>query len=141
MVAAWAFAGLGILMMAIAVVLAAWRARFLIGSSATTGEVVALEDSGEFPVVTFFAATDALAQPRTVRFRAGTNAGSWRVGDKAPVRYRPATPERACIATFRQLWLAAIVLAVMGLAFVAAAYGIATSAAHARPIPGQRSDD
>ncbi len=132
------FGALGLLSLAAALVVALRRAVFLARAARTTGEVTAIEDSGEFPVVTFEAAGEALRNGRVVRFRAASNVGRWAVGKRVDVLYDPRGPERASVATFGQVWGLCVALALMGVMFLAMSEGVARLARDARPVSATR---
>ncbi len=65
-----------------------------------------------FPEVKF-----TTADGREVQFRSGESrrADHFEPGDRVPVRYDPAAPEKAVIATFSALWALPLIYAAGGL--------------------------
>lgn len=100
---------------------------FINRSVTTTGAVVdvAMERDDEYdlvyyPVVTFETET---GQQVTFKSNVGSNhQGS--IGEIVPVRYDPARPHDAEINNFFSLWLAFIILLILGLVFTGVGSGL-----------------
>lgn len=103
-------------------------AAFLSTAVATSGEVIGYErhnnSEGEisyFPVIVFTA-----AHGDEIEFTASTGGSTrgYPIGATVPLRYDPALPYNAAIDRPSDLWLATIVLSVLGLAFTTVGGGL-----------------
>lgn len=115
------FAGVGALLLAIALWLYAREQAFVASASHATGTVVSLSldhnDNGSsvyYPSVTF---QTARGDSITVRSRVGSNPPAWRVGESAEVLYDPADPQAARLAGFFQLHTGSFVVGILGMVF------------------------
>lgn len=103
-------------------------AAFLRTAVATTGEVIGYErrtnSEGEityFPVIVF---TPANGDEIEFTSSTGSSARGYAIGASVPLRYDPALPFSAAIDTPADLWLAAIVLSILGVAFTSVGGGM-----------------
>lgn len=86
------------------------------------GVVVAWFDSTEstYPEVEF---TDQRGEKQRFRGSIGSSPPDYAIGDRVKVWYDPEQPRQALIAEFTELWLAPLVTAGFGLAFLLAGIG------------------
>jgi len=103
---------------------------FLSRAAEATGEVVALEKepatgTGDLctyrPVVSFQSRSGQRTQFAAL---AHSNPPEYQVGDPVRVLYDPERPQEACIRSFTQLWLLAVLLGGLGLIFTALGAGL-----------------
>lgn len=107
------FAGMGALFVVIAAAVGFDGARFYAAAERTTGEVVALRRSskgGGAPDVAF---TTRDGQPRVYR-STFYSTPSYRIGDRVPIAYDPADPERVGLDTFSERWLLPAIFGGLG---------------------------
>jgi hypothetical protein len=117
------FAGIGVLLLAVAAVTAFLTFRFVAGSDRADGTVVDLVESYDseddttsyYPVVRF-----ETADGRAVRFESGVSTSD-DVGDGVEVLYDPDDPDDAKLAGFFNLWGLSLIFGGLGAVFTRAA--------------------
>jgi hypothetical protein len=103
------------------------RRSFLRNSDVATGVIEALTESRDEEEVSYFPTVRfRTAAGREVTFQSGTGSGesSWTIGDRVPVRYRRDRPECAEVGSFAALWGAALLFALLGVAFLFVGIGV-----------------
>jgi hypothetical protein len=116
-----ALMGMGPLLLVISGVMTVQRLSFLHDAGRAQGQVVALRQAhtkrssrpAYFPVFRFTAVN---GQSYTVTSTNGERRTDW-LGKPVPVLYSPRNPEDAHIDTFAQLWMAQMVMGVVGGGF------------------------
>jgi hypothetical protein len=111
------FAVLAIVFIVGALWLAARRWSVAVGGATVAGKVVAFEsreDDGSFylPVVTF---TDHQGKSHRFTSVAGGTEQRPPIGSKVTVRYLPANPKQAFIASFLHMWAAPLGMLALGV--------------------------
>ncbi len=93
---------------------------FLSTAQEATGTVVDVVQRGDmfYPVVKY---TDTTGKIHTLRASVGSSPPPFRRGEQVVVYYSIENPGKAELGNFWQLWLFAIVMAILGTAFLVAA--------------------
>jgi hypothetical protein len=120
----WGWTGVGVCMLLGGVAAAVHTWLLLRNGVEATGTVVDMttvrdsEDGSESyaPVFRFMAADQ---QSYTIHSKTSTNPPVFKVGEAVRVIYPPLDPASAKIASFWQLWLTVVILAGLGVIFVA----------------------
>lgn len=126
-VVSYAFVGVGVFTQGVALLLARRPLRMLRAGGRARGRIVGNDEEMvastrgpgrlfHFPKVAF---TTATGEPIVFRSRMGRRVAEAVDGD-VDVRYDPATPHEAEVATFRDLWLFPLITSVCGLPFLVA---------------------
>jgi hypothetical protein len=113
------FAGIGVLLLAVAAVTAFLTFRFVAGSERADGTVVDLRESYDseddttsyYPVVRF-----ETTEGRPVRFESDVSTSD-DVGDTVDVLYDPDDPNDAKLAGFFNLWFLSLIFGALGAVF------------------------
>lgn len=90
--------------------------RFVKGSTATEGVVVALNAGGSHPQIKF-----TTADGKEIEYAQNGLIGGYRVGDRATVLYDPQNPREASVDTFGALWGFHLSGLILGFCFVGVA--------------------
>jgi nitrate reductase NapE component len=108
--------GIGLVMAALAIAQTAQTLYLLVCWQRGTGTVIGHKRrEGHFlPRVQY--CVDG--KPLTLVASAGRGIRSYRVGDRVPILYDPARPERAELATFLVLWFFPLALAILSVPFI-----------------------
>jgi len=122
------FAGIGMLLGAIAGGVWWFETSFANGTQQATGLVTAMErrGKGSVPVVKF--KTGIEDQPITIKGRVSTSPPSVEVGETVTVLYHPASPEDGRIDTFFERFFIPFIFGILALVFSLVGLGMLVAA-------------
>ncbi len=110
------FAGVGIVLVIIAIVSGILTRRFIAHSAMAAGLVVKLNAGGSHPEIKF-----TTADGREIEYPQNGLIGGYQTGDKVTVLYDPEDPRQCEVNSFGALWGITISLAIGGVIFISAA--------------------